>query len=122
MKRLTIQDKKLIEKYKKRVHKQFPGAYLISVGSGFYTIVQEADDLSLRDVLAEFLFMPVKDPVKAWELAQVSSKTFQNLNRTHPLRIEGANMEDKIARVEARRLKRESGLESRKIKDQDIYY
>ena len=122
MKQLSVQDKKLIEKYKKKVHKQFPGAYLISIGSGYYTIVQEGEDLTLGDVLAEFLFNPVKDPVKAWEMAQLSSKTFQNLNRTHPLRIEGSKEEDKIARVEARRLKRESSVESRKIKDQDIYY
>ena len=80
MKQLSVQDKKLIEKYKKKVHKQFPGAYLISIGPGYYTIVQEGEDLTLRDVLAEFLFNPVKDPVKAWEMAQLSSKTFQNLN------------------------------------------
>lgn len=122
MKQLSVQDKKQIEKFKRRVHKQFPGAFLMGVGSGYYTVVQEADDLSIKDVLAEFMFNPVKDPVKAWELASTSSKTYQNINRTHPLRIEGSNMADKIARVEARRLKRESGVESRKIKDQDIYY
>ena len=48
---------------------------------------------------------------------QISAKTNQNINRTHPLRIEGMNMEDKIARVEARRLKKESAVESRKNLD-----
>jgi len=107
MKKLTIEQKKLIEKYKKKVHTQYPGAYLQSVGS-HYTIVQERQDsLGVLDVLSEFCFIPQKDPVKAWELAQVASKTNQNLNRTHPLRIEGMELEDKIARMEARKLKSE---------------
>lgn len=121
MKRLTIQDKKTIEKYKKRVHKQYPGSYLVGIGTGYYTIMQEQEDLTQRDVLAELCFAPVNDPVKAWELAQLTAKTNQNFNRTHPLRIEGMDMEDKIARVEARRLKKESALESRKKRDSDIY-
>jgi len=121
MKQLTVQDKKTVEKYKKRVPQQYPGAYLMSLGAGYYTIVQEQENLSILDVLGEFCFQPQKDPVKAWELAQVTAKTSQNLNRTHPLRIEGMDMADKIARVEARRLKKESANESRKKRDSDIY-
>lgn len=121
MKQLTLQDKKLIEKYKKKVHKQYPGAYLMPLGAGYYTIVQEQDNLSILDVLSEFCFQPQQDPIKAWELAQLTAKTSQNLNRTHPLRIEGMDMADKIARVEARRLKKESAVESRKKRDSDIY-
>jgi len=117
MKQLTIQDKKTIEKYKKKVQKQYPGAYLVSMYTNCYTIMQEQEDLSQKDVLAELCFTPQKDPIKAWELAQLTAKTTQNFNRTHPLRIEGMNMEDKIARVEARRLKKESALESRKKRD-----
>lgn len=121
MRQLTIQDKKTIEKYRKRVQKQYPGAYLTSMSSGYYTIMQEQDDLSQKDVLAELCFAPQKDPIKAWELAQLTAKTTQNFNRTHPLRIEGMDMEEKIARVEARRLKKESAMESRKKRDSDIY-
>jgi hypothetical protein len=121
MNRLTVQDKNTIEKYKKRVHKQYPGAYLVSIESGWYTIIQDQSDLSQKDILAELCFTPQKDPIKAWELAQLTVKSTQNLNRTHPLRIEGMNMEDKIARVEARRLKKESALEMRKRKSIDIY-
>jgi hypothetical protein len=121
MKRLTIQDKQVIEKYKKKVHNQYPGAYLVSMGTEWYTIMQDQEDLSQKDVLAELCFTPQKDPIKAWELAQLTAKTTQNLNRTHPLRIEGMDMESKIARVEARRLKKESNLESRKKRDLDIY-
>lgn len=117
MKQLTVQDKKTIEKYKKRVHKQYPGAYLVGIGSGYYTIMQEQEDLSQLDVLGELLLSPVKDPVAAWEMAQMTARTTQNLNRTNPLRIEGMDMADKIARVEARRLKKESAMESRKFRD-----
>jgi hypothetical protein len=50
-------------------------------------------------------------------MAQMTARTTQNLNRTNPLRIEGMDMADKIARVEARRLKKESAMESRKFRD-----
>ena len=121
MKRLTEQEKKQIEKYKKKVHTQYPGAYLQAVGS-YYTIVQEQQNsFALLDVLSEFCFMPQKDPVKAWELAQTAAKTNQNLNRTHPLRIEGMELEDKIVRMEARRIKLEEDRIARKKKERNIY-
>jgi len=100
-------NEKLIEKYKKKVHKQFPGAKLFSLPKGYYTIAVENDDLSITDVLAEYLMNPVKDPVKAWELAQTSSKVTQNLNRTHPLRIEGQLLQDKLNRIAMRRQRSE---------------
>lgn len=117
MLKLTAQDKKLIEKYRKKVLRHYPGAFLASVGSKSFTIMQEQDDLTARDILAEFCFAPTNDPIHAWKLAQLVCKTNQNINRTHPLRIEGMNMAEKIARVEARRLKTEIGRESRKFKD-----
>lgn len=121
MAKMSSQESKLIEKYKRKVHKQYPGAYLSLIGNGYYTIVQEQDDLSTKDILAEYCFAPVKEVIKAWELAQTSARTTQNLNRTHPLRIEGMNMEDKIARVEARRIKSDLLKESRKRSKFDIY-
>ena len=121
MNKLSVQEKKLIEKYKKKVCKQYPGAYLTAIGKTHYTIMQEQDGLQPKDILAEWCLLPTTNPIKAWELAQVGAKSNQNLNRTHPLRIEGMDMEDKIARVEARRLKAESVKESRKTKEYDIY-
>jgi len=116
--KLLDTDKKLIEKYKKKVHKQFPGAYLLATANG-YTIVQEQDDLLLKDILSEFFIPPTTTPVKAWEHAQGNAKIFQNLNRTHPLRIEGMEMEDKMARIEARKTRRdEKSIKSSKF---DIY-
>jgi len=119
--KLDAQTKKQIEKYKRKVYTQYPGAFLQPVGNGYFTIAQELPDLTCKDVLSEFCIAPVTDPLKAWEYAQMSAKTNQNLNRTHPLRIEGMNMEDKIARVDARRIKSETKLHSRKNKDLDIY-
>jgi hypothetical protein len=106
MMNLSESDKKLIEKYKKKVHKQYPGAYLSAVHNG-YTIVQETEDLQLKDILSEFFIPPAKTPAKAWEYAQSNARIFQNLNRTHPLRIEGMEMEDKLARIEARKNRRD---------------
>lgn len=118
---MTVQQKKQIDKYKKKVFTKYPKAFLTTIGN-CYTIAQEMDDLSIQDILAELFFMPTKDPVKAWELAQLSVKTNQNLNRTHPLRIEGMLMADKIDRVAARKLRNEAAKESNKSKDTYIYF
>ena len=112
--KLTVRDKKTIEKCKKKVHSQYPGAYLAPLDNGYYTILQESDD-SVIDVLGELLLMPGKTPIEAWQRAVVTSKTTQNLNRTHPLRIEGMNMADKIRRVEERRNRSETNKEFKRM-------
>lgn len=121
MLKLSTQELKQIEKLKKKVHKQYPGAYLAELGSGYYTILQEQDDLLPKDILMEWCVPPVNSPMAAWEAALAGAKVNQNLNRTHPLRIEGMDLEDKIARVEARRLRSETARESRKTKEYGIY-
>jgi hypothetical protein len=121
MLKLNTQELKQIEKLKKKVHKQYPGAYLVELGSGYYTILQEQEDLLPKDILLEWCVPPVNNPISAWEAALTGAKVNQNLNRTHPLRIEGMNLEDKIARVEARRMRTETGKESRKTKEYGIY-
>ncbi len=35
---MTREQEKLVEKYKKKVHKQYPGAKLIAMPKGYYTI------------------------------------------------------------------------------------
>lgn len=100
---MTREQEKLVGKYSKKVHKQYPGAKLFALPKGYYTIAVENADFTVTDVLSEYCFLPVKDPVKAWELAQLSSKTTQNLNRTHPLRIEGQRLQDKLDRIALRR-------------------
>lgn len=119
MKGIAVSQSKLVEKYKKQVHKQYPGAYLAKVGMHF-TILQEQEDLQVKDVLSEFYFPPQKDSIKAWELASLTSKTTQNLNRTHPLRSEGAKLENQALKNEMRLATKEAA----KIKKRnriDIY-
>lgn len=117
------EDKKLIEKYRKKVLTQFPNAFLSS-RNGKYTIVQEKDDLSLKDILSELCIPPQETPVLAWEMAQVSAKTTQNFNRTHPLRLEGYDAEDKIARIEGRKIRNgtDRGEKRKKKNPLDNYY
>lgn len=122
MKNLTEIEIKQIEKFKKLVHKQYPGAFLRKVGTGYYTIALEQPDLTIKDILAEMLFLPVRDPVEAWKLASTIVKTSQNLNRTHPDRLEGMEMEDKISRMALRAARREMSLQKPlNNSDIDIY-
>lgn len=115
------QTKKLIEKYKKIVYKQYPKAYASKMGSG-YTIVQDSDELAQTDILAEFCFAPQKDLLQAWELASSVTKTNQNLLRTHPYRTEGMYLEDKLERAAVRRMnKGEETAAKRKRSYIDIY-
>lgn len=122
MKKLTESDIKQIEKFKKQVHKHYPKAFLQYDGKGYYTIVEEQDDLTVKDILAEMLFMPVHCPVEAWRLAVTIVKTSQNLNRTHPARVEGMEMEEKISRIAARAAAREMNRsKSRNDREFDNY-
>jgi len=94
----TKEEAKTVEKYKRRVHKQYPGAFLTQIKKGYFSIVQEKDDFSVVDVLEEQLMPPQISPILAWETAQLSCRISQNLNRTHPMRSEGRSMADKIAK------------------------
>lgn len=94
----TKEEIKTIEKYKRRVHKQYPGAFLTQIRKGYYSIVQEKNDFSVVDVLEEQLMPAQPSPILAWETAQLSCRISQNLNRTHPMRSEGRNMTNKIAK------------------------
>jgi len=118
MKKLTEHECKLIEKYKKKVHSEYPGAYLSSAGA-YYTILQE-NELEVKDILSELCFPPQHCPLKAWELATLISKTTQNFNRTHPLRSEGSDIEKKILRIEARRKNGKSEIK-RNLKPDGLY-
>lgn len=96
--------KSKLPKYRKIVHKMYPNAF-IAKRNGKYTILQEQTDLSYIDVLQELYFNPTTSAESAWELAASVVKTTQNLLRTHPLRIEGQKLEDKLSRIEARKNK-----------------
>ena len=91
------------------------------VAGASHTILQEQDDLNVIDVLAELLFLPQRNPVDTWATAATVAKSTQNLNRTHPLRIEGMDMADKLRRVEERRMRNEARNEMRNSKEFDNY-
>jgi hypothetical protein len=94
-----------ITKLQKIVWKMYPNCFAIK-RNGKYTIIQEQRDLTYVDVLQELFFAPPATLEDAWKLAATTTKTQQNLLRTHPLRIEGQNLEDKLARIEARKNKK----------------
>lgn len=92
---------KEVLKLKKIVQKRYPGAYTSHVGNK-YTIVYEDDTLNLHDILAEMLFLPTASELEAWKLASTVSKTIQNINRTHPDRLDSVVSEEKILRMSRR--------------------
>ena len=122
-KNIIFDEKNLIRKYQKKVYSIYPKAFVKRIGRNF-TIVQEQDDLSIKDILAEMLILPQPTQVKAWEMAQISAKTTQNFNRTHPQRMDvSSHDEKKMSRIESR--KNRGGLgESKKCKRNklDSYY
>lgn len=60
----------------------------------------EANGVNLSD---EHLLPPTKDPKTAWEMADLSLKVTQNLNRTHPLRADFYDSNEKKSRIKKRR-------------------
>lgn len=113
--------KKILEKNKKLVRKRYPEAYCLPLNNGLFTIVQDQEDFSYLDILQEQYISPAKSIDEAWALAVASAKTTQNLNRTHPIRIEGMKLVDKLARIEARRFKTAADKEIRKKRIEDNY-
>jgi hypothetical protein len=105
-----MKEDKLLQSYKKRVYKKYPNAFLKKTSSG-YTICQENDDFSYTDILNEMLMPAAPSAELAWQTASQLLKIDQNINRTHPLRLEGMKMEDKLQRIEMRKMKGEIAKE-----------
>jgi len=62
----------------------------------------EANGVNLSE---EHLFPPTKDPHMAWEIADMSLKVTQNLNRTHPMRADFYDSKETKKRIKRRRNK-----------------
>jgi hypothetical protein len=87
-------------KEQKRVLKQYPNARLTVDDNGNY-IVMSGDTY-----LAEDYFMPeTQDEAMAWKYASIACRVTQNFNRTHPDRMDMADIENKVLRIN-KRLKR----------------
>ena len=86
-----------MNKFKNRVLKQFPNAYVESSANGLRIINND-------QYLAKEFYMPdTTDEDKAWEYAAMACKLTQNFNRAHPLRMDLSDVENKLARINRRK-------------------
>ncbi len=86
-----------MNKFKKRVLKQFPNAYVESSANGLCIINND-------QVLAEEFYMPdTHCEDRAWEYASLACKLTQNFNRAHPSRMDLSAVENKLARINRRK-------------------
>lgn len=82
----------------KRVLKDYPKAKCTLNSEGHFIVV--VDDMVLAE---EYFLPPAYDAITAWTNAALACKTTQNFNRTHPLRMDLSNIEDKLLRMEKRK-------------------
>lgn len=94
---------KEIEKVKKRVLKKVPTAKLKKDDCGNLYVEYRGINLS-----AEYLLPTTTDELEAWQYAELSVKTTQNFNRTHPIRLEGYSILETRERAKGRGGRRRS--------------
>jgi phage tail protein X len=102
---LTKDEEKLRDKLKKQVDKYYPKSYAKQVTLGRHTIEYLNEDYETIDILATQYFIPTLTVIEAWQLAANVCKTTQNINRTHPIKVELSDSEGKYERVRNRRNK-----------------
>jgi hypothetical protein len=103
--RLTKEEEKLRDKFKKQVDKYYLKSYAKEVIPGKFTIESLNEDYEVTDVLVTQYFLPTNSIIEAWKLAASVCKTTQNINRTHPIKVELSDSEGKYERVRIRRNK-----------------
>tara|TARA_R100001594_G_scaffold131992_1_gene171970 strand:+ start:1851 stop:2150 length:300 start_codon:yes stop_codon:yes gene_type:complete len=82
---------------KKKVLKQYPNATPIQTSEGLRIMSEDI-------YIAEEFYMPsTNNEDTAWEYAALACKTTQQFNRTHPMRMDLADIESKINRINRRR-------------------
>jgi len=82
---------------KKRVLKQYPNASVDHTNTGIKIMSGDV-------FIAEEFYLPTTNcEEKAWEYAAIACKTSQQFNRTHPMRMDLADIESKINRINKRR-------------------
>lgn len=86
------------EKIMRRVLKKAPSARMLFDSEKNLYI-----DVNGINLSEEHLLPPTKDPHRAWELADISLKVSQNINRTHPLRVDSYSSKDTKTRILNRR-------------------
>ena len=103
--KLTPEQEKYCNKLKRSVEKQFKKPYVREITPGKFTIESLDENLEPIDILLEQYYLPTNSPIQAWELASNACKTTQNINRTHPIKVELSDSEGKYERVQRRRMK-----------------
>jgi len=100
--------KKASYKCKNNILKQWPDAKLIARDDGGFVI-------SINDYIPadEYLLPTTTNKTTAWEYAQLSLKTTQNFNRTHPNRLDMLGFEHKLNRINNRRSRAKKNKKSR---------
>jgi len=82
---------------KTRVLRDYPKAYVDYDGDG-YKIMSE------DNYIAKDYYLPdTHDLDRAWEYAALACKTTQNFNRSHPMRMDLSNLENKLNRINKRK-------------------
>mgnify|MGYP003114051125 CR=1 FL=1 len=82
---------------KTRVLRDYPKAYADYDGEGYK--IMSGDVFIAKDY-----YMPITyDLDKAWEYAALACKTTQNFNRSHPMRMDLSNLENKLNRINKRK-------------------
>jgi hypothetical protein len=89
---------KSMTREQKRVLKEYPNAKCTMDDNGHFIVI--VDDVVLAE---EYFLPPALDNLTAWANASIACKTTQNFNRTHPMRMDLANIEDKLFRMEKRK-------------------
>lgn len=88
---------KQLEKVKARVLAKVPGSKLKKDEDGNLFVEYRGINLS-----EEHLLPTTKDELEAWQYADLSVKTTQNFNRTHPIRLEGYSILETRERARGR--------------------
>ena len=96
-----------MDKFKKKVLKQYPKAFAYEDADGVRIMAGE------KYIAEEYFFPETYDENQAWEYAATACRVTQNFNRTHPLRMDLSKIEEKLYRVNKRLTK---ARHARKIK------
>lgn len=83
---------------KKRVLKVYPKATTQMTNDGMYYVSTGTDEC----IMSEYMIPPQKDVYNAWSVLNDTIKINQNIQRTHPNRLDSASFEKRFHRVSRR--------------------
>jgi len=88
-----------MSKFKKKVLKRYPNAYVEHSGHGARIVAND-------EFIAREYYMPeTRCEETAWEYAAIACRVTQNFNRTHPMRMDLSDIESKLNRINNRKIR-----------------